>query len=343
LPSELLKSIFGRHYCRGLNQLKYLDYIERKVLCSYSGRYYSINEKISASYKLNSNLLNSVKSNKFMFIPVSIKYKPSIPKKGKYCMEIVSKNPKVVKLLKSYAGITVDTSWLDYFKTSELHPKSHPKYPNEPIAQHGVFIHTKFIVESVLNKKISIKTESESGRVFHPLIRITRGVRKYFRKNAQNLVNIDAESFHPYLIASCISDINQRERYLDIVRSGFYEIFIDESYSRDKIKVSLQKYLSGRPTNDPKVLEIGRWYEEKFPAVPLKMKELKRKRKKFQMYLQQLESSIFVDEVFMKGDFWCLPMHDGLVVLREDVKNAEELINSAFDKQLGYRIPLKID
>jgi hypothetical protein len=175
------------------------------------------------------------------------------------------------------------------------------------------------------------------------LIRITRGVRKYFRKNGQNLVNIDAESFHPYLIASCIADINQRERYLDIVRGGFYEIFVDESYSRDKIKVSLQKYLSGRPTKDPKVLEIGRWYEEKFPDVPLKMKELKSKRKKFQMYLQQLESSIFVDEVFMKAGFCSLPLHDGLAVLQEDVRNAVDFINAAFDKQLGYRIPLKID
>ena len=42
LPSRKLKSIFGRNYIRGVNELKYLKYIERKVLCSLSGWYYSI-------------------------------------------------------------------------------------------------------------------------------------------------------------------------------------------------------------------------------------------------------------------------------------------------------------
>jgi len=341
LPSRKLKSIFGRNYIRGVNELKYLKYIERKVICSLSGWYFSIKENLATSYKLESNLLKSVKSHKFKFIAVSIKYKLPLPKNGRYCLEIPSKNPKVLKLLKSYSGITVDSSWLEYFKTSELYPDTHPKYPNEPIAQHGVFIHTKCIVESVLNKRIGISSESKSGRAFHPLIRITRGVRKYFRKNGQPLVNIDAKSFHPYLIASCIEDINDRHRYLDIVRGGFYEIFVDESHSREMIKVALQKYLSGRPTKDSKVLEIGRWYEENFPDVPLKMMELKSKRKKFQMYLQQLEASIFVDDVFIKSDFWNLPAHDGLCVLEKDKTAAIELINKACENRLGYRIPLE--
>jgi hypothetical protein len=73
------------------------------------------------------------------------------------------------------------------------------------------------------------------------------------------------------------------------------------------------------------------------------MKDLIRAGKTFQMTLQQLESSIYVDEVFMKGDFWSLPLHDGLAVLQEDVRNAVDFINAAFDKQLGYRIPFKID
>ena len=235
----------------------------------------------------------------------------------------------------------MDSSWLNYFHTDECFPSNHPKYPNEPLAQHGVFIHSRYIVESMLNKKICINTKSRCKRVFHPLILITRGVRKYFRKNGQNLVNIDAKSFHPFLIASCIGDKEKREAYLDIVRGGFYEIFADENYSRDMIKVSLQKYLSGRPTNDSKVLEIGRWYEENFPDVPLKMMELKSKRKKFQMYLQQLEASIFVDDVFMKVPFFSLPMHDGLCVLQKDVDAACGLIDRACESRLGYCITLE--
>jgi hypothetical protein len=196
-------------------------------------------------------------------------------------------------------------------------------------------------VESILKKKISITSKPTSGRVFHPLICITSGIRKYFRKNRQNLVNIDAKSFHPYLIASCIPDITERERYLNVVRGGFYEVFEDANYSRDKIKVALQKYLSGKPIKDSKVLEISRWFEVNFSDVQLKMKELKKKKMTFQMYLQKLESSIFVDEVFMKSDFWCLPMHDGLCVLQKDVDAAREFIGNACESRLGYRIPLE--
>jgi hypothetical protein len=166
-------------------------------------------------------------------------------------------------------------------------------------------------------------------------------LRPYIRKNKQPLVNIDAKSFHPFLIASCIENKEKQEEYLKLLRKGFYEIFRDENYSREMIKVALQKYLSGRPTKDPKVLEIGRWYEDKFPDVPLKMKELKRKRKKFQMYLQQLESSIFVDDVFMNSNFWCLPTHDAISVLPKDQDAARELINSACEYRLGYRIQLE--
>jgi hypothetical protein len=73
------------------------------------------------------------------------------------------------------------------------------------------------------------------------------------------------------------------------------------------------------------------------------MMELKKKGKKFQMYLQQLEASIFVDEVFMKSDFWCIPMHDAISVLPKDEDAARELINSACKSRLGYRIPLESD
>ena len=71
------------------------------------------------------------------------------------------------------------------------------------------------------------------------------------------------------------------------------------------------------------------------------MKALKKKKTTFQMYLQKLEASIFVDDVFMKSNFWCLAMHDGLCVLRDDVDVASEFIGRACECRLGYRIPLE--
>ena len=121
---------------------------------------------------------------------------------------------------------------------------------------------------------------------------------------------------------------------MEFVRGGFYEIFVDATHSRDKIKESLQKYLSGK-TNDPKALEIGSWYEKNFPDVALK-----KRRKTFQMYLQQMESSIFVDEVFMKAPFFNIVLHDGICVLQKDFVEACEFVNRVCESQLGFRIQL---
>ena len=341
LPSRFLILTFGRNYYQGLKELIFHHIIDRKVICDKTGHYYSAENKICASYRLISRHLKSIKAKKYKYLPVCVKYLAPKPKKGKFCSVNKTACPKLLKILDSYAGITLDSSWINYFSNDEKYPSNHFKYPSEPIAQHGIFVHSRYIVEGVLRKKISVSSETDCGRVFHPLILITRGLREYFRKYGEKIVNIDAKSFHPFLIASCISDLSLREKYIEIVMKGFYELFSNKEYSRDVIKVSLQKYLSGIYSRDFKALEIARWYEENFPEVPRKMMELKEKKITFQMYLQQLEASIFVDEVFMKFPFFSLPMHDGLCVLQKDVNAACEFIGNACESRLGYRIPLK--
>ena len=87
-------------------------------------------------------------------------------------------------------------------------------------------------------------------------------------------------------------------------------------------------------------MEIGGWYEDNFPDVALIMRQLKKRKTTFQMCLQKIESSIFVDEVFMKADFWCLPMHDGICVLQKDFDEASEFVHKACESRLGFRIQL---
>jgi hypothetical protein len=342
LSSVDLKEMFGYNYFRGLKELLDFGYIEWKVIDFKSGkpRRYSKEMGIASSYRITRFVTNFIKDRKYHFIPVKSKYSIVQPKNGIFHLKFKSKNPKVLKLLAAYSGISVDPSWLDMFKKDSFYPSNHCKYPSEPINKYSLFVHCRWIIESILNKTLTISAETESGRVFHAILELTKIVRPYIRKNGEKLVNIDAKSFHPFLIASFIADKDQREKYLAIVRKDFYEIFVDKNHTRDKIKVLLQKWLSGRPAKDPKVLEIGRWYEEKFPDVSLKMKELKKRKTTFQMCLQQLESSIFVDDVFMKAGFWCLPMHDGLCVLQKDVEAARKFIDGACESRLGYRIPL---
>ena len=345
LPSVDLIQMFGRNYYKGLQELWEFDYIQCKWFKNKHSKYvrYCRELGIATRFRITRLVENCIDQRKYRFIPVKLKYSVVKPKNGIFKLKKKSKNPKNLKLLAAYSGISVDPSWVDVFRNESKYAPNHYKYPSEPINKYSLFVHCRWIIESILNKTLLISAESESGRVFHPVLELTKIVRPYIRKDGEKLVNIDAKSFHPYLIASFIADKYQREQYLGILKKGFYELFWDKNHSRDQIKVSLQKWLSGRTTKDPKVLEIGRWFEDKFPDVALKMKVLKKQKKTFQMCLQQLESSIFVDDVFMKADFWNLPMHDGISVLDKDRIEAFEFVNRACENCLGYQIPLEIN
>jgi hypothetical protein len=341
-PSIELKRLFGSNYSEGIRELVYWNLIEPKWYNDDNSSYkYSYDKGIACSYRISSVAKELLKKH-FDYVENVFLYKIPKGKNGKFKLETPSCDPKNIKLLDSYQGISIEPDWLDIFRNLKHYPPDHYKYPSEPIARTGLFFHSKGLVESIIKKTIPVKTNSKCGRAFHPIIEMSKILRPYIRKNGEKLVNIDAKSFHPYLIASCISDINEREKYLDIVRGGFYEKFEDTNHSRDLIKVAFQKYLSGRPTLDSKVWEISRWFEAAFPEVPLKMIQLKKKRTTFQMYLQQLESRIFVDEVFMKAKFWCLPMHDGICLLERDIDAASDIIESACQLRLGYSIPVEI-
>ena len=345
MPSEKMKKTFGKYYCQGLRELRERELIEPKWHYINGNEsypvYYSKELGISASYRISSLVENSMKYGKCSFVPIKEKYTKVKPKNGRFKFKYKSKNPKARKVLAAYSGISVDPSWVEIFQKDSYYPANHHKYPSEPVNKYSLFVHCKWVIESIQNKTLLISAESESGRVFHAILEVTKIIRPYILKDGQKLLTIDAKSFHPYLIASYISDKNQREKYLSIVRNnGFYEQFSDNKNSRDSIKILFQKYLSGRPASDPKVLQIAKWFDDNFPEVSIKMMELKNNKMTFQMCLQQLESSIFVDEVFMKADFWCLPMHDGICVLPSDEDAARELINRACESRLGYCIQL---
>jgi hypothetical protein len=343
--SGFLKNEFGNGYADSLHDLKLSGLIRFKWWMNSERMWvrYDPDNSVCTKYSLGGQALSKIYSNDFRFVPYRVKHTFCSPSKGRWKLKFGSSDTeKSRKIKENYRGITVEPEWIEYFQSKEFHPPNHRKYPNEPISQYGCYLHSKYLIESILKKEISVKTEMECGRAFHPIIELPSCLRKYIRKNGKKIIEIDAESFHPYLIAHFIEGGYERNRYLECLRRGIYEQFVDSDFSRDKVKASYQKFLSGKLT-DSKSKEIQKWYELAFPDVILKMNELKRSGKTFQMTLQQLESSIFVDEVFMKAGFFSLPLHDGLAVLQEDVRNAVDFINAAFDKQLGYRIPLKID
>jgi hypothetical protein len=337
--SVFLKTRFGKNYKSFLKELCDNSLLFRKKLGN--GLYFSKNLGIAASYSLSFSCLRAINKKQFDFVPIELKYTMPKSRTGKWRLSKNStKNPKSLKILDNYNGISVDSDWITVFQADSKYPANHHKYPNQPRAQHGLFINAYSCVESIQTKTISVSCEGKSGRLSHTILQMSGLVRGYVRKNGEKLVEIDAKSFHPFLLATCIKNESEKKRYLSCVGNKFYEQFTDPQNSRDSVKVSYQRFLSGKIRRDRKAQEIRKWYEDNFPDIILKMNALKGEGKTCQMFLQQLESSIFVDMVFENSDFFCLPMHDGLAVLQEDTQKAKDLINAAFHERLGYGIPL---
>ena len=342
-PSKVLKKMFGLNYSYGINELLSRKLIKPKWMYDKNGNKikYSQNEGIATSYKITFFADNLLKNKNFAYVKKEFNYTVPESRRGKFKLKTKSKSPKDLKILYAYQGISIDPRWIEVFQNAEFFPPDHYKYPSEPIARSGFFYHSKGLIESIIKKSIKIITNSECGRAFHPIIEMPKILRPYIRYNGQRLIFIDATAFHPHLLATCIQDIDMKTEYLEFVRGDFYKHFTDKDHSRDSIKVALQKFLSGKTIQDSKVLEINQWFQSNYPDVLVKMRDLKRKKTTFQMYLQQLESRIFVDKVFTNAKFWSLPAHDALCVLEEDENSALELINRVCEFELGYSIKLK--
>jgi hypothetical protein len=343
LPSNKMKKLYGNGYVDALNELVVRGIIECKELEGNGAwKNYDFKRGIARSFRLRKWVRDLFETTECVFEYRLYSYEMPKLKRGPFALKRKTDDPRALKLLEAYKSIDVKPEWIDVFVNGELYPSDHILHPNEPMSQSGIFLHCKYFVESIYGKKIDVKTDSECMRAFHAVLMMSEAVRKYVRVDRKIPVNIDAVSLHPYLIAHYIKDEAQRNRYLRYLKDDIYKLFANEQNSRGNIKVMFQKYLSGSKLYDPKAIEIERWFQENFPDVDKMRVRLKKHKTTFQMQLQQLEASIFVDKVFMGFDKWNLPMHDGLMVKEEDRDEAVALIKNACVEKLGYEIPLSV-
>jgi len=199
---------------------------------------------------------------------------------------------------------------------------------------------TSYIYAIELGKiRVSIP---KSGRAYHPLINICKSLRGYAKhKDGDSLTLIDAKAFHPYLLASFITDETERTAYLDgLATDDIYSRFVDAKNDRDKIKKQFQVFLGSRKVLRGKARQISEWYRQNHPEIFHKRFDLTRAGTTMQMTLQQLESKIFVQSIYNTAHFWSLPMHDGLLVKSADTAKAMQHCLKKANNVLGYPISL---
>ena len=343
LPSAELKKHFGNDYKIALAELHDQNLIQTKYLSGKNNqKSFCRKVGIARSFRLKYGVMETLETSPYAFRSRKYSYQMPKLKSGPFALKNKSRDPKALKLLEAYRSVRVLPNWIDVFVNDEMYPSNHLHHANEPISQSGMFVHCSYFVESIYRKRVDVNTDSRCKRAFHAILMMAEIVRSYVRIDAENPMCIDAVSLHPYLIASYIKDETQRKRYLGYLESDFYNLFADERNSRGRIKVLFQKYLSGKKLIDAKALEIEKWFQENFPDIDEMRKKLKKHKTTFQMQLQQLEASIFVDKVFMCFDKWSLPMHDGLMVKEENCAEAISLIKNACIEKLGFEIPLLV-
>ena len=285
-------------------------------------------EGVCTSYKLTKDCIEAIRNKDYSKNVLKIPYVHSPPKLPETVRAISDSDSVLVsKLAQAYEGMTVSASWQDWFSS------------DNPDASYGGFLAGKHFVKQIHKGQVNISF-GKSGRLFHPLICMQRELRAFVSKDGVDLVGVDGKAFHPYLLASFLSEPS-RQNYLDfLANNDIYSVFVDDDFNRDEIKRMFQIFL-GSERLYGKALEIEKWYRQNYPEITQWKQMVRNQGGTVQMELQTLEANIFVDGVFANIGCWCLPMHDGIDVLPDDADMAAAYCSEIIKNRLGYGIKVE--
>jgi hypothetical protein len=257
-------------------------------------------------------------------------YTDGKPKKN---VRIKAEKPSLLKIIETnYENITILDSWQTEMWGIDA-----------KIEDNGSYIHDKSYAKRVFDNTFEV-SQPANGRIYHPVIEMSRGLRKYVRYNGKTPCKIDIKACHPFLLAH-FADEQDKEQWLELCRKDIYSLFVNDDYTRDMVKISFQKALTER-SSDLCACHIQKMIRTNFPSIWSHLqskwqiiREQGKADNSVQLEMQQLESKIFVDYVLKKlaKKVWCLPMHDGIMLEEKDYKKAVKLIDEATMKILGFK------
>lgn len=328
---NLLCILFGTNTspCKYLKELIDASVLQFKKIGS--GTYW-VDEGICQHVCLTLPFYQEIVNSEMHNVPVKTPrlYCDGKPKKN---VRIKEEKPSLLQIVENnYEGVTILDSWQTEMWGLDA-----------KIEDNGSYIHDKCFAKKVFDNTFEV-SQPTNRRIYHPVIEMSRGLRKYVRYNGATPCKVDIKACHPFLLAY-FADEHDKEEWLKICREDIYTIFVDDYYTRDMVKESFQKALTER-SNDECAKRIQRVIESCFPSIwshlQGKWKIIKEQGKKdnsVQLEMQQLESSIFVDYVLkrLSKKVWCLPLHDGLMLEEKNYKKAVKLIDEASMKILGFK------
>lgn len=336
LAKGFLLEKFGYRYRMGMKQLRLLKIIYRVPyeLADGSKFFYSIEHHLCHQYALSHECLQAL--SKRRFIEEEIRIKIDLPPVSRAKRQI--ENGKGLssddrkKIEDNFTNLNCRQEWWRLYKNPEKRPSV------------GKIQGTFRALKRLRRGKISASKSKKTGRLFTTVLSLPKEVRPFLRHKREKLCEIDAKSFHPYLLALFLPE-EKRNSYLKFlddlhkVNSSIYGEF-DEDEGR--AKADFQRFLAGSQWGEgPR--NIRSWFCERYPEIVEKVDSFKGDPRNgtFQCELQSIEASIFVAGIFANAPFWLIPLHDGILVKKADFDVAHQFCQDAIYEKLGYHIPLK--
>lgn len=344
ISKEKAHKLFQNKYYTYLNYCKEKGYLIEKIY----GRTnedkaitYSKDAGLCKAYRLNDNLIKELLEGNYSknIISAPKNFKRTKTKKEKIMIvkrehELTEEDREIIeKLEANYLDmeVTIDESWQDQY--------------NEPREENDLYEYYEVleIVKKIDNGEFNISIGKNNGRVYSPLITMPKKFRKFMLFNGKPLYNVDMSSFHPFLLASFISDPARKASYVNFLKNNdIYDLFVDENHTRSQVKVAFQIFL-GSFRYKGKVKDIYQWYRKNYPEI-LRMKiATKKAGSNCQLELQRIESEIFINKVFRQSDLWMIPAHDGDFILQDDIQAATDLIKRELEAFLKFDVTLKVE
>jgi len=184
-----------------------------------------------------------------------------------------------------------------------------------------------------------IRQSKKTGRVYHNVLR-SRDLRHNMSAEGERLVQIDASQCHVRLLAGFITNTEERAAYIEwITQNDLYaniaaKVNICPGYyvTRKDMKADFQRFLAGSRNSLP-ARNFTSFFSQRFPTLWAWIQEKSKLTKQAQ--LQKLEADIFIFSCVKNADFFCVPVHDCLMVKESDATKAKELINFYSNKFIG--------
>lgn len=336
LAKEFLREKFGYKYLDGIKELRNLRIIRPVLhdLSDGSQAEFSQEHHLCRQYCLSFACLQALR--KKQFIRQEVRIDIVLPKVSRAKRRIengkgLSKSEKK-KIQENFKGLTIRQEWVKVFRDPE-------KIPSE-----GKLLGLERALKRLRFGNISASKSEETGRIFHTVLSLPKEIRPFLRLGHENLCEIDAKSFHLYLLASFLPE-EKRNSYLtfldDLHKKGS-SIYREFDEDEGRAKADFQRFLAGSQWGEgPR--NIRSWFSERYPEIVEKVDSFKGDPRNgtFQCELQSIEASIFVAGIFANAPFWLIPLHDGILVKKADFDVARQFCQEAIYEKLGYHIPLK--